>query len=61
MAVARAEPAVPIGPMGSGYLAANRRFPIYATVSVITAVASLVLGVSFVLGRDAWLPVFFGG
>jgi high-affinity nickel-transport protein len=45
----------------SGYLAATRHFAIYATVSVITAVASLVLGVSFVLGRDAWLPVFFGG
>ena len=45
----------------SGFLAASKHFSIYATVSVITAVASLVLGVSFVLGRDAWLPVFFGG
>ncbi|HYZ93763.1 MAG TPA: hypothetical protein VFA34_15435 [Actinomycetota bacterium] len=45
----------------SGYLAASRHFAIYATVSVVTAVASLVLGVSFVLGKDAWLPVFFGG
>lgn len=45
----------------SGFLAATKRFPIYATVSVITAVASLVLGVSFVLGMDAWLPVFFSG
>jgi high-affinity nickel-transport protein len=45
----------------SGYLAASRHFTVYATVSVVTAVASLVLGVSFVLGRDAWLPVFFGG
>ncbi len=45
----------------SGYLAASRHFAIYASVSVITALASLVLGVSFVLGRDAWLPVFFGG
>ncbi len=45
----------------SGFLGASRHFTIYATVSVVTAVASLVLGVSFVLGRDAWLPVFFGG
>jgi high-affinity nickel-transport protein len=45
----------------SGFLAATRHFAIYATVSVVTAVASLVLGVSFVLGKDAWLPVFFGG
>ncbi len=45
----------------SGFLAADKRFPIYATVSVITAVASLVLGVSFLLGKDAWLPVFFAG
>jgi high-affinity nickel-transport protein len=45
----------------SGILAATKRFTVYATVSVITAVASLVLGVSFVLGKDAWLPVLFGG
>lgn len=45
----------------SGFLTATRRFPIYATVSVITAGASLVLGVSFLFGKDAWLPVFFGG
>jgi hypothetical protein len=45
----------------SGFLAATKRFTIYATVSVVTAVASLVLGVAFVLGEDSWLPVFFGG
>jgi hypothetical protein len=45
----------------SGYLAATRHFAVYATVSVITAAASLTLGVSYVLGRDAWLPVLFGG
>jgi high-affinity nickel-transport protein len=43
----------------SGYLAASKRFRIYATVSVITAVASLVMGISFVLGRDSWLPALF--
>lgn len=45
----------------SGFLAAGRNFAVYATVSVFTAVASLLLGASFVLGRDAWLPLFFGG
>jgi hypothetical protein len=45
----------------SGFLAASKRFGIYATVSVVTALASLVLGVAFVLGQDSWLPVFFGG
>lgn len=45
----------------SGFLAATRRFTVYAVVSVITALASLVLGVSFLLGEDSWLPAFFGG
>lgn len=43
----------------SGFLTASRRFPVYATVSVVTAVASLVLGVSFLLGAESWLPAFF--
>lgn len=45
----------------SGFLAATKRFKIYATVSVVTASASLVLGVSFILGKDTWIPVLFGG
>jgi high-affinity nickel permease len=45
----------------SGFLAATRQFKVYATISVITAAASLVLGVSYVLGRDAWIPALFGG
>jgi ABC-type nickel/cobalt efflux system permease component RcnA len=45
----------------SGFLAATKRFRVYATVSVITAVASLVLGVLFVTGNDAALPAIFGG
>jgi high-affinity nickel permease len=45
----------------SGFLAATKRFTVYATVSVITAAASLVLGVSFLLGHDGWLPALFGG
>ena len=45
----------------SGFLAATKRFTVYATVSCITAAASLVLGVSFLIGKDSWLPALFGG
>ena len=45
----------------SGFLAAHKRFKVYATVSCITAAASLVLGVSFLIGKDTWLPALFGG
>jgi high-affinity nickel-transport protein len=45
----------------SGFLAATKRFPVYATVSVITAVASLILGLLFVTGNDASLPAILGG
>jgi high-affinity nickel-transport protein len=45
----------------SGFLAATKNFTVYATVSVVTAAASLVLGTLFVLGHEAWLPAFFGG
>ncbi len=45
----------------SGFLAATKRFTIYATVSVVTAVASLVLGVSYLTGNHAWIPALFGG
>jgi high-affinity nickel permease len=45
----------------SGYLAADRHFAVYATISVFTGVASFVLGVLFLAGKDAWLPAFFGG
>lgn len=45
----------------SGFLAATKRFAVYAAVSVVTAVASLVLGVSFLLGSEDWLPALFGG
>lgn len=43
----------------SGFLTSRKRFPLYATVSVVAAAASLVLGVSFVLGAEDWLPAFF--
>jgi hypothetical protein len=45
----------------SGFLAASRHFVIYAVVSVVTAVTSLVLGTVFLLGHDSWLPALFGG
>jgi membrane protein DedA with SNARE-associated domain len=44
----------------SGFLASTKRFPVYATVSAITAAASLVLGVSYLIGKDAWIPALFG-
>ena len=45
----------------SGFLAATKRFTVYATISVITAVTSLALGVSYLIGVDSWIPALFGG
>jgi len=45
----------------SGFLAAGRSFKIYASVSAVTGIASLVLGLIFLLGRTAILPTLFGG
>jgi hypothetical protein len=44
-----------------GFLGATRNFPLYATVSVVTAVFSLVVGTLFLVGRSTVLPAFFGG
>jgi High-affinity nickel-transport protein len=44
-----------------GFLRASTNFPLYATVAVLTAVFSLVLGTLFVLGKEAVLPAIFGG
>jgi hypothetical protein len=44
-----------------GFLQASRNFALYATVAVLTAVFSLVIGVLFVLGQEGVLPAFFGG
>ena len=44
-----------------GFVSATRSWPVYATVSIVTAVASLVVGSLFLLGTDSALPVFFGG
>lgn len=45
----------------SGFLAATKRFTVYVTISVITAVTSLTLGVSYLIGVDSWIPALFGG
>ena len=44
-----------------GFLSAARNFAVYATVAVIVATFSLVLGTLFVLGRESVLPAFFSG
>ena len=44
-----------------GLLGAERNFPAYVAVSVVTAVLSLVVGALFVLGRGALLPPMLGG
>ena len=44
-----------------GFLGATRNFRIYATVSVVTAVFSLVIGSIFVFGQSTLLPTMFGG
>jgi cytochrome c biogenesis protein CcdA len=49
--------------MGSafGFLQASKNFGLYATVAVITAVFSLVIGTLFLFGQESVLPAFFGG
>jgi high-affinity nickel-transport protein len=44
-----------------GYLQATRNFRIYATVAILTAGFSLVIGTIFVLGKTTLLPALFGG
>ncbi|MCA1832133.1 MAG: hypothetical protein ABR548_04985 [Actinomycetota bacterium] len=44
-----------------GFLAAGKQFTVYATVSVLTGVVSLVIGSLFLFGKDTFLPAFFGG
>ena len=44
-----------------GFLQASTNFPLYATVAVLTAVFSLVLGTLFVLGKESVLPAILGG
>ncbi len=44
-----------------GFLGASTNFPLYATVAILTAVFSLVLGTLFVLGKETVLPAILGG
>jgi len=44
-----------------GLLGASRNFALLATVSVVTAAFSLVVGAMFVLGQSAMLPPMLGG
>ena len=44
-----------------GFLGAVRSFPVYAAISVVTAVFSLAVGALFVLGLSAGLPALLGG
>ena len=44
-----------------GFLGATRNFRVYATVSVVTAVFSVVIGAIFVFGQSTLLPTIFGG
>ena len=44
-----------------GFLRASKNFAIYATVAILTAVFSLVIGVIFVINRPDLLPTLFAG
>jgi len=44
-----------------GFMSASKNFAVYATVAVVTAVFSLVVGALLLLGRDSLLPALFGG
>jgi len=44
-----------------GFVGATRKFWLYATISVVTAVFSLGIGTLFLFGRATFLPAIFGG
>ena len=44
-----------------GFLGSTRNWPLYATVSIITAVGSLVIGALFLFGHGSFLPTIFSG
>ena len=44
-----------------GFLSATKSWPLYVTISVVTAAASLFVGTLFLLGNDAALPAIFSG
>jgi hypothetical protein len=45
----------------AGFLKASKNWPVYASIAVLTAVFSLVIGTLFVLGNGSVLPAIFGG
>ena len=44
-----------------GFLNATRNFAVYATVAIMTAIFSLVIGTIFLFGETTVLPALFGG
>jgi ABC-type nickel/cobalt efflux system permease component RcnA len=44
-----------------GFLHASRSFPVYAAISLLTALASLTIGGIFLIGGSAGLPAILGG
>ncbi|HEX4820545.1 MAG TPA: hypothetical protein VFV00_10085 [Acidimicrobiales bacterium] len=44
-----------------GFVHATKRWSVYATISVVTAVFSLTVGALFLVGHGAVLPTIFGG
>jgi high-affinity nickel-transport protein len=44
-----------------GFVHATKRWSVYATISVITALFSLAVGTLFLVGRGTVLPTIFGG
>ena len=44
-----------------GFVGATRKFWLYATISVVTAVFSLGIGTMFLFGKATFLPAIFGG
>jgi hypothetical protein len=44
-----------------GFLEASKNFGLYATVALLTAGFSLVIGTLFLVGKESVLPAFFGG
>jgi len=44
-----------------GFLRATKHWPVYVTISVITAFASLVIGTLFLFGNGDVLPALLGG
>jgi high-affinity nickel-transport protein len=44
-----------------GFMSATRNFKVYASVAILTAAFSLIVGTIFVLGKTTVLPALFGG